>query len=158
MENSAAGPRAFLAVGVRAGIDEGANRQREWRQGAQGYGLRLGSAYAEHFIGQVFEQSIAFKLHEDNRYFASGRSGFAPRVEYALSSAILARHDDGSRHVSISGIAGAAGGAFVASAWQPRSTASAGDAAVSFGLTMGIRAGLNLAREFAPRFLHPILH
>ncbi len=145
-------PRAFLTVGIRAGIDTAANRQREWGQDAEGYGLRYGSVYAENFIGQVIEQSLGFRLHEDNRYFASGQHGAGRRLGYALSSVVLARHDDGTRAFSYSAVSGAATAAFIVRAWQPRSTTSAGDAAISFGLTMGLRAGLNVVREFTPRF------
>lgn len=156
MEIDTAGLRALLSAGIRTAIDVGANRQSEWGQGVKGVGLRYGNAYAEHFIGQVFQQSVAWKLNEDDRYFASGKRGFAPRLGYAVSSAVLARHDDGSRRLCLSGIGGAAAGPFVARAWQPRSTTSAADAAVSFGLTMGIRAGMNVVREFSPRLLRSL--
>jgi hypothetical protein len=155
--DSVLGPRAFLEVGLRAAIDQGTNRQREWGQGAEGFGLRLGSAWAERFIGQVVEQTAAFKLHEDNRYFVSGSGGVARRFGYAAASTLLARHDDGSRGFAYSVVAGAAAGAFAARAWQPRSNTSAGDAAISFALTLGLRAGLNVLREFSPAFLRPVL-
>jgi len=113
--------------------------------------MRMGSAYGGFFIGQTIQHSVAFGLHEDNRYFALRRGGFAHRLGYALSSTVLARHDNGSRWISISGIGGAAGGAFISRAWQPPSTASAGDGAVAFGVTMAGRAGLNVLREFVPR-------
>jgi hypothetical protein len=148
---SVASPRVFLAVGIRAALNQSMDRQREWGQGMEGYGLRYGSAWAENFIGQFAEQGAAWKLHEDNRYFVSGEHGFARRLAYAAASTVLARHDDGSRGISFSAVGGTAAGAFVARTWQPRSTTSAGDAAVSFGLTMGVRAGLNIFREFAPR-------
>lgn len=72
------------------------------------------------------------------------------RLTYVLSSTVLARHDDGSRSVSISVISGAAASGFLSRGWQPRSTTTAGDGAVSFGLTMGFRAGMNVAREYLP--------
>ena len=141
----------FLYSAVRAGIDQAYNRPKEWRQGAEGFGLRYGSIYGELFISQVFEQGVAYRLHEDNRYFGSGRRNPAARLGYALASTILARHEDGSRSVSVSAIGGAASAAFISRAWQPRSSTSVGDAAVSFGLTMAVRAGFNVLREFSPR-------
>ena len=142
---------------IRAGWDQRQNRPREWGQGGEGFGLRYGSIYGEHFIGQVFQHGIAYRLHEDNRYFASGRRNPAVRLRYAVASTLLARHDDGSRVISISAVGGAAGSAFISRAWQPRSTTSAGDAAVSFGMTMAVRAGINVLREFAPRFFGRML-
>ncbi len=155
--DSTLGPRAFFEVGIRATAEHGRNRQREWGQGAGGFGLRLGNAWAERFLGQVVEQSMGIKLHQDNRYFASGDTGVPHRFVYALASTLLTRHDNGSRGFSYSAVAGAAAAPFLARAWQPRSTTSMGDAAVSFGLTIGIRAGVNVLREFSPRFLRPIL-
>lgn len=155
--HSALGRPAFFFAGMRAGIDQGADQPKEWRQGARGFGLRMGSLYGEYFIDQVFEQGIAYARHEDNRYFASGEHGFGRRLGYAMLSTIAARRDDGSRTVSLSVIGGAAGAAFVSRAWQPRSTTSAGDAAVDFGLTLGTHMAMNIMREFSPRLLGRIL-
>ena len=89
-------------------------------------------------------------LHEDNRYFNSGRKGFWPRTGYALSSGILARHDDGSLHFSISQVGGVAAGAFLARTWLPPSQSSAGAGAVSFGITMASNVGFSVVKEFLP--------
>ncbi len=43
-------------------------------------------------------------LHEDNRHFRSGETGFSKRLRYALKSSVMARHDDGTENLSISGI------------------------------------------------------
>ena len=153
-ERSVAAPSAFLYTGLRAGLDQAIDRPAAWQGGVRGYGLRSGSAYAELFIGQVFEQGVGYLRHEDNRYFASGKHGIAPRVQYAVASTFLARHDDGSRGVSISALTGAAGGALLSRPWQPQGPSSA---VTSFGLTLGVRTGLNLIREFAPHWMHPIL-
>ena len=152
-EQSLFGPTALVWTAARAGVDQWANRPTEWRQGASGYGWRAGSAYAEWIIGQSFQHGYALGLHEDNRYFALGGGGFAKRVGYALSSAVLARHDDGSRSLSLSAIGGAASGAFIARTWQPRSNTRLADAPVQFGFTIGVNAALNLMREFSPRVL-----
>jgi hypothetical protein len=152
-EKSVAGVPAFAFVALRAGIEQGAGREKEWGSDASGFGLRAASVYAEYFIGQSIEQGSAMLLHEDNRYFGSGRHGFAPRLWYAISSAALARRDDGSRKISISALSGAAGGALLSRPWQPPGSGSMADAGVSFGLTMGVRAGLNAVREFSPRLL-----
>jgi hypothetical protein len=143
-------PAIFESV-LEAGILEGIDRPKEWETHLDGFGKRLGNAYAERFIDESIEHSIAFGLHEDNRYFASGKSGVGRRLLYVLESTVMARHDDGSRSVSVSGIGGAAGAAFLSRAWQSRSTSSAGDGAVSFGLILATRAIRNGLYEFAPR-------
>jgi hypothetical protein len=150
-------PSAFVFPAVQAAVTQAYGQPEEWGQGALGFARRYGSGYAGRFIGQSVEHGIAFALHEDNRFFASGEREVGPRLRYAILSTVLARHDDGSRSISISGLGGAAAGSFLTRPWQPPSTGSAGAAAVSFGLTMAVRTGLNVAREFGPAFLGKFL-
>jgi hypothetical protein len=145
------GPSAFVYSAAQAGIGQARDRPHEWGQGARGFGLRMGSAYAGHVVGTTVTDGLAWALKEDNRYFASGEASFGTRLRYALISTLLARRDDSSRTFSFSAVGGAAGGAFISRAWQPSSTASAGDGAVAFGLGMAWRAGVNVWHEFAPR-------
>ena len=149
-------PQALLYTAVQAGLNQAQNTPHEWGQGARGYGRRFGSVYGEHLIGSTVGNAIAFGLHEDNRYFKSERTGVG-RLSYAITSTILARHDEGSRFISFSGIGGSAAGAFSSRSWQPRSTHSTGEAAVSFGYALAERAGINVVREFSPRWLERIL-
>ena len=155
--DSLIGPGAIAFTTMRAGVDLGVQRPREWGQDVPGAVVRLGSTYAEYAITETLEHGFALGLHEDNRYFWSGKHGIAARLAYAASSTVLARHDDGSRSLSFSAIGGAASGALLARTWQPYSTTSLPDGAVSFGITMGIRLGMNIAREFSPRVMGRLL-
>lgn len=155
--NRAVGPSALITSGIRASLNEGLNRPREWGQGMDGFGKRIGSTYAQHFIGTTLENGAAYALHEDNRYFASGKQSTWGRLFYASESTLLARHDDGTRSLSLSAIGGAVGAAFLSRTWQPPSTRSADDAAISFGLSLAMRAAFNTAREFSPLFLRRIV-
>lgn len=149
-------PQAILFPVFQAGLNQARNTPHEWGQGAESYGRRFASAYGEHLIGATVGNAIAFGLHEDNRYFKSRKTGMG-RLSYAITSVLLARHDDGSRLISYSAIGGGAAGAFISRAWQPQSTNSTGDAAVSFGYAIAERAGINVVREFSPRRLERIL-
>ena len=151
------GPSAFVYSAAQAGIGQARERPDEWGQGARGFGLRMGSAYAAHVVGTTVTDGLAWALKEDNRYFASGETSFGRRLWYALTSTLLARRDDGSRTFSFSAVGGGAGGAFISRAWQPPSTTSAGDGAVAFGLGMGFRAGVNVLHEFAPRSIRRLV-
>jgi hypothetical protein len=62
----------------------------------------------------------------------------------------IARQDDGSRFTSYSAVGGGAAGRSFRVPWQPKSTNSAGDAAVSFGYAIAERAGI-VVREFSPK-------
>jgi hypothetical protein len=52
--------------------------------------------------------------------------------------------------VSISQLGGVAAGAFLSRYWQPPSQRSAGDGAVSFGITMASNMGFSVLKEFLP--------
>jgi hypothetical protein len=143
-------PLSFAKSGLSAGIDQANDKPKEWEQGASGYGRRFANILGQNSIQRTVSYGLGSALHEDNRYFNSGRQGFWPRTGYALTSGILARHDDGSRHFSISQVGGVASGAFLARVWLPPSQTSAGAGAVSFGITMGSNAAFGIVKEFLP--------
>ena len=150
---SLTGAHAYLYAGMLAGYDQWRNHPKEWGQGSLGFERRFGNDFAAHIVTSTLQHGFAWGLGEDNRYFNSGEHGFGHRLLYALSSPLLARHVDGSRSISVSALAGVAGGSLIEQAWQPPSTSRMGNAARSFGLTFAFRAGLDFAREFAPRAL-----
>lgn len=151
------GPRALIFTAIRAGINQGLDSPDEWESNARGYSYRVASAWGQSAISSTFENGIALGLGEDNRYFASGEHGVLRRLKYAIASSFLARHDNGTRSISISALGGPAAGAAISRFWQPDSTNSAGDAAESFAVTIGARAGFNVAREFLPSALRKLL-
>lgn len=153
--NTMINPLSFARCAFSAGIDQWSDKPSEWEQGASGYGKRFANILGQYSIQRTVTYGLGSVLHEDTRYFNSGKQGFWPRTGYALSSGILARHDDGTRHFSISQVGGVAAGAFLARTWLPPSQHSAGDAAVSFGITMGSNIGFGVVKEFLPDLLRP---
>jgi hypothetical protein len=143
-------PFGFVKAGFSAGIDQWKDKPVEWQQGAAGYGQRYANILGQYSIQRTVTFGLESALHEDNRYFNSGKRGLWTRSEYALASSFLARHNDGSRNVSVSQLGGVAAGAFLSRLWQPSSQSSAGDGAVSFGITMGSNAAFSVVKEFLP--------
>lgn len=143
-------PVGYGKAAFSAGLDQWHNKPEEWGQGGSGYGKRFANIVGQYSIQKTVTFGIASALHEDNRYFNSGKTGIWPRTGYALTGGILARHDDGTRHVSVSQISGVAAGAFLSRFWQPPSTHSAGDGAVSFGISIGTNIGFSVVKEFLP--------
>jgi len=141
---------SIVTAAAGAGLSQATNTPKEWGGGAEAYGKRVGNVFAQHVIRNTLEYGVSAALHEDNRYFASGETGFLRRAKYAVMSTFLARHDNGNRFISFSRIGGSAGAAFIGREWQPPSKNSAGDGAVAFGLNMGTQAGFNVFREFWP--------
>jgi len=143
-------PLGFAKAGFSAGIDQWNDKPPEWEQGASGYGKRFANIEGQYAIQRTTTFGLSSALHEDNRYFNSGKKAMWPRIEYALTSGILARHDDGDRYISISQLGGVAAGAFLSRLWQPSSQSSAGDGAVSFGITMSSNIAFSVVKEFLP--------
>ena len=149
-------PVWYLKGAMSGAWDLKNDKPEEWEQGASGYGKRVANIMGQYAIQRSVAFGLGSLLHEDNRYFGSGRTGFWGRTGYALSSSILARHDNGKRVPSVSQVAGFASGAFISRAWQPPSTRTAGDAAVSFGISMGFNALTCEAKEFLPDILRTL--
>src|SRR5215831_20359133 len=77
-------PLGFAKAGFSAGIDQWNDKPEEWQQGAAGYGRRFANILGQYSIQRTATFGIASLLHEDNRYFNSGRKGFWSRTRYAL--------------------------------------------------------------------------
>jgi hypothetical protein len=150
-------PLSFVRVASSAGIDQAKDKPEEWEQGASGYGKRFANIFSQYSIQRTASYGLASGLHEDNRYFNSGKTGLWPRTGYALASGILARHDDGTRHFSISQAGSVAAGAFLARTWLPPSQSSFKDGAESFAITTGTNIGFGVVKEFLPDMVRPLI-
>jgi len=150
-------PIWYLKGAFSAGENQLLDKPPEWEQGASGYGRRYADIMGQYAIQKTTTFGLESLLHEDNRYFGSGKQGFWPRMGYALSSGVLARHDNGRRYPSISLLGGYASGAFLSRLWQPPSANTAGDGAVSFGISMGWNIGFGVVKEYLPDLLRPLL-
>jgi hypothetical protein len=144
------GPFIFFSAATSAGTTQAMGVPESWGQGAEGYGHRFGNYLARQAVQRSLRWAGEVMLHEDNRYFQSGEHGTGRRIVYALKSSVMARGNDGNQHVSISQIGSIAGASFISRLWQPSTNNSAGDGAVSFGIGMGVNAGLSVLREFLP--------
>lgn len=151
-------PFHFFLAGVSAGLTQLQDSPKEWGLGAQGYGIRFANYYGNATIANVLQMTGEDLLHEDNLYYGSGEHGIWKRVKYAVASSVLARSNDGTQHLSISQIGSTAAASFISRIWQPRSSDSAGDGAVNFGVNIASNAGVNVVREFLPGITNRIFH
>ncbi len=108
-----AGPRSFITAAATPGFSQAEGTPKEWGRGAEGYGKRIGCAFAQHFMRGTLEYAVSAALHEDNRYFVSGQAAFFRRTKYAVLNTLLARHDNGDRSFYFSHIGSAVGAAFI---------------------------------------------
>ena len=144
---------SVLRSAAGAAILQGTDTPHEWGQAGEGYGRRFASSYSQHIIRATLMYGSSSLLHEDNRYFRSGESGFWTRFKYAVASTIVARRDDGTRRLSYSRISSYVAVAFIARAWQPPSTRGPENAGSALGVALGSEAAFNVGREFLPKIL-----
>jgi hypothetical protein len=84
-------PIMYFKAALSAGIDHANDKPYEWEQSASGYGKRIANITGQYAIQRTVTFGLASLLHEDNRYFGSGKKSFWPRTGYAISSSVLAR-------------------------------------------------------------------
>ena len=145
-------PITFVECATGAGWGQLWDAPHEWGEGAKGYWTRFASAYGQHMVNSTLLLTGTALLHEDNRYVPSGETTAGKRLKYALTSTLVTRHYDENgavhRRLSFSRLMAFAGAAAVSRAWQPPSGRGVNHAAISFGASVGVTAGFNLAREF----------
>ena len=100
--------------GFLAGISQWEDSEPGFGQGAEGYGKRFGTAFADGTI-ENFTTSAIFPtlLRQDPRFFQSGRGGFSRRTGYAVSRIFLTRGDSGRTQFNFSEILGSASAAAI---------------------------------------------
>jgi len=113
-------PVEFPYVGVIALIDQAENTDPSFRQGFAGYAKRYGAAFAdttiENFmVGAVFPSL----LHQDPRYYQSGKGGFFRRAGYAALRVLIIRSDSGKNQFNYSELAGSAVAAALSNTYHP---------------------------------------
>lgn len=152
------GPITFLREAAAAGIRQAANSPEEWGGGMEGYGKRFGSNMGYNAVRCTIMYGTAALLHEDNRYFASGKTAFWPRTSHALASPFVTRHRDGRTGFAISKMAGYVGGTIVSREWMPPSRQGPQYVFTNIATSIAGTAGFNVVREFMPDLIRRIQH
>jgi hypothetical protein len=148
-------PVSFGIVGVVAGIEQADNAFSGYGQGAQGYGMRYGAAYADlvsgTFIGSAILPSL---LKQDPRYFYKGTGSTRSRLLYAIANAVICKGDNRRWQPNYSFIIGdlAAGG--ISNLYYPAQNRNG--ATLTFAnalISIGSGAVANVIQEFFLRKL-----
>jgi len=147
-------PVNFGVTAAVAGIQQAANSFSGYGQGAQGYGKRLGAAYADSvtstFIGGAILPSL---LKQDPRYFYKGTGSRHRRFFYALANSVICKGDNGHWQANYSAVLGSLAAGSISNLYYPESDR---DATVTFENTLiaiGSTAASNILQEFVIRKL-----
>ncbi len=134
---------------VQAGVEQVTGAFSGFGPGPAGYGKRLGAASADFAIGNSLEGwilPIVFK--QDPRYFYMGTGSKSHRFWYAVSTAVIARGDDGKRHPAYANVLGALGAGAASNLYYPAANRQgAGLTFENAGLSIGFDAVGSVLQE-----------
>jgi hypothetical protein len=146
----------LLRAAANAGVSQGIDSPPEWGQGAAGYTERFVNDLAINGVHQAIAFGAGTLFHEDNRYFASGKTTAQGRVIHALLSPFETHHEDGRVSFGYSNVLGAVGAGFASRLWLPESQQGGGNIARSIGFSFLGEAGFNTFREFVPDLIRKL--
>jgi len=149
-------PTTFAVAGITAGIQQKQNSYWQWGQGAEGFAKRFGAAYATESSNLLITSAVASSvLHQDPRYFYSGRGTKAHRAWYAIESAFLSKGDNGKWQPPYASVVGTIAAAELSEVYYPGSRTQYSLLGRSMLFHFGGLVGVNLAQEF---FLKRLTH
>jgi hypothetical protein len=152
------GPYPLVGAALTAGINQANNTPPEWRQGAEGYGRRIGSNFGIAAITTTTRYTLAEVFHEDTLYYRCACKGVFPRLGHAVVSTLIARRgEDGHRVFSFPALVAPYAGTMIAVyAWYP-DRYNAKDAFRMGNYNMLAYVGGNVALEFLYSGPHSLL-
>jgi len=141
-------PTFFAFEGMWAGVEQAAHTP-DYRQGAEGYGLRFGANLASGASEALFGNAILPSLlHQDPRYFYHGSGTKGSRAWHAITAPFVCQGDNGKSQPNYSQWGGSLISASLSNTYYPSSDRGAGLVFRNFGTNMGLHVVLGLAQEF----------
>jgi len=110
--------------GALAAISQAEDNERGYGQGWGGYAKRYGSTAGDSMIENFMVGAVfASALHQDPRFYQSGKGGFFRRTGYAVTRLVVTRNDSGKSQFNYSEVFGSATAATISTySYHPRST------------------------------------
>jgi len=147
-------PVSIASVAGLAAVQQYQNAFPDYGGGMQGYGKRFGAAMGNHLSAVLLGKAVYPSIfHQDPRYFYKGKGSIGSRVLHAISSAVIARGDNGHWQPNYSRVLGHFSAAAISNLYYP--PADRGGSLVVYNSLAGIgeNAVANLIREFLPKGL-----
>jgi hypothetical protein len=142
-------PVFFARTAAWAGVQQARNNPDEWRQGAEGYGKRLGAGFVDGVSGSLISNAILPSLlHQDPRYFYQGSGTKKSRALHAMLAPLVCKGDNGAWQPNYSQWGGSLIGYSISTAYYPSSDRTAGHVFQTLGIDMGLHVVGSLAQEF----------
>ena len=142
-------PVFFARTAAWAGVQQAADTPGDWRQGAKGYGKRVGAGFADAttagLIGNAILPSL---LHQDPRYFYQGTGTKKSRALHAVLATVICKGDNGATQPNYSALGGSLIAYSISTAYYPSSDRNAEHVFRGFGIDVGLHVAGSLAQEF----------
>lgn len=152
-----ANPMAVLSAAGSGGLSQALDTNKGFGQGAEGYGKRVGAAFAgtasNNFFGTFLFPSI---LHQDPRYFRKGTGSAGSRIKYALTRSFITRTDSGRSAPNYSFWLGQGASAAISNTYYGPGDRSASDALTRFATGSATSTGFNIVKEYWPEIMHKV--
>jgi hypothetical protein len=145
-------PVALIGVGIAAGMEQATNAYAGYGQGAAGYSKRYAAKFLDGRSSDFLTHAVfPVLLHQDPRYYYQGSGSVRSRLVHALSSAFVARSDNGHSVPNYSYLLGNICSGALSNLYYPQ--ANRGPNLVFTNAAVGLagRIGGNLIREFSKR-------
>ena len=144
-------PASFFSAGFNASLDQAANRDPTFGQGATGYGKRFGVDFAGQTTWRFFKDfAYPTVFSEDPRYYRLGHGSRRKRLFHAAAHAFVAYRDSGKYMFNFSEWLGTVSAVVVTSAYHPGDEHRFAPAMRQVGLSVIQDMGFDALREFWP--------
>lgn len=145
-------PSEFVLIGFVAGLGQASNSNPSYGQGAEGYGKRYATAYADNAIENFMASAVLPSLlHQDPRYYQLGHGGFLRRTGHAISRVVITRSDSGQSQFNYSEVFGAGMAAAISTySYHPQSERGVGTVFSVWATQIGWDVGTYMLKEFWP--------
>ena len=164
LKNRAVTPSGIFGSAFTAAFAQLTDNPKEWGQGADGYGRRFGTRFAQGLTKSTTESLVGILDHEDSRLHASNEAGtmlsnpsrIMPRLGKALLKTVWTPRDpyaDGSQRsdsLAYSRIAGSLASGFIGMSWTPDRNNTVGQAFGRTGTAFAGYAATSVWTEFQP--------
>jgi hypothetical protein len=144
-------PYTFVSAGFQATWAQAMGQWPHYGGGMQGWAKRFGATLADT-ESRRFIQTYALStiLHQDPRYFPSGKRTLIARVWYSTTRIVVTKSDNGNSVFNTSEFLGALLSSALQNAYYPRDDQNFGDTMNRFGGALSSDAITDLLHEFAP--------
>lgn len=150
-------PVTFMGAGVSAGYSQWQNDDREWGQGAAGYGKRYAAAFTDRITRNFFRKFFyPVIFQQDPRYFRQGHGTTKQRFGHAVAHTFVARSDSGRPMLNYSLWTGTVSTVAVENLYHPGEDRGFSSAARRTGVSIGTSMGFDILREFWPEVVRKL--